>query len=1818
MTVSGASFRRFVVLFLCFTGLFVSLHAQQHFSVQLSQGGLTSAGIFDSNGRIVRTLWALETFNAGNLNCSWDGLDDFGTPAPPGTYTWKVLRNGAQYNNIGVIGNTGLPPITSGHVPSVIEGVALDSQGNEGNVYTVHNWDEPHFDVIRWSPADGKSAMNTGHAIGEALLKAIAVEPDGSFAYVTGYGDSLADRTKCKFSIWRINMAPQVGESERVVNFTQQGRSIKVYDGNVGGYPNAGYPTPEYPANATEADKEVMRMPLISIAVQGTSLYVTDAIGGRILKYDKVSGNYQSAIGGIPVACGLAIAPNGSIWVGHDHTKVSVYSPSGVRLATPIVGLTEVRALSIQGNMLAVADRVGVVRKYTISSGTQVTLTASYGLPQRPGDRKPERLSSINGMAMDASGNIYISDRLGDGSRLQKIDSQLTPVWQQMCLEFSASAAYGKANPDLLISSYRKAYQIDKVSGQWTLLGTAKTDVPKRYFGNYESTHLGPPRIVRFGSTDFYYYPAGDSLAIYRIEPPADAERGPTLKLASVLGSSQPSPDGVHRDETWRPENRYLWEWNDTQSDGDVQYTPRSDPGQAGEVTLLALPGVPHANWQWFRRAFEVDDAGWLWLASAVRDHVPDASYPSDGEAIYVIPCQGLNSIGNPIYSWRDVVKVMDAATGRNALNLAAAESFEWKMSGKSEDGMVYALAWSNKTGLPQDGAAWMGGNVLFGFWQPDAQTPTTLGEPKWRVVLPKQSVGMVPIPGGPGGVLVGIDPGRGTVGHFTKDGLLIGSMKSSPQFSDPTRGPWVVGGLDSYMAVNCNRDPRDGLVDVFVEDNLNQRIVWYRVNDSNIQTVGQGPLNIVGSTGTGNALTVINGTGDGTYPAGTTVNLAATAPPTNKVFAAWTGDTTGVANVTSPNTTLVMPDKAVTLTATYKWASGNDKIRFYPEPNQEHQMLTCLWEGTNGDRDTGPYEVFYQPEQIPNAGWNEVMVNTKGFRYLRWRQTTGNGMIRELEWYRSGAKITGPFFGTSGSWQNNPNETWEKAVDGNTSTGFNGPDVSQPGWINAYIGVDSRPRAYTLTVNNGTGSGSYDVGMTVLVSAREPVPGEAFAWTGDKEILANWLLPTTSALMPSRDVTITAIYGAGSTLTVNNGSGSGSYPVGTTVNVIANAPPAGQAFASWTGDTVILADEDPFRASTTAVIPSLDVAITATYAVNGTGTGLRGQYYNDPGSSSYPLANPFTGTPVLTRTDATVDFVWGENSPGTGISTDNFSVKWTGQVEAPVSGTYTFTARGDDGVRLYLSGVKVADGWSDHGATDFTCTTNLTAGTKYDIELHFYEHGGGAECKLQWSYPGQARQAIPQSRLYAPITQHVAAPVFNPPPGTYSSAQSVAIITSTPGATIRYTIDGSDPSDSSGTLYSGPVPISGTTTLKAIAYKTGMTNSSVTSGTYTIHIVPTYTLTVNSGSGGGSYTAGTTVYVSANTPPAGQQFAGWTGDTNILSSQAASTTATMPSSNASLTATFSAMGGAGTGLHGQYYNDGGVSYPLANPFTGTPVLTRTDATVDFVWGEGSPGAPVTINNFSAKWTGKVKPPVTGSYTFTVRGDDGVRLFINGAKVIDGWSDHGPTDFSYTTNLAAGTMYDVELHFYENGGGAECKLHWSYPGQPDQAIPRSQLWTTGAVTREVWTAVTGDRVSNIPTGSAPTFTDRLTSFEAPSDWADNYGTRVRGYITAPATGSYRFWIASDNASELWLSTNSIPANKRRIARVIGRTNSRQWTKESNQRSAAISLVQGQIYYVEALQKEGVGSDNLAVGWAKPGQSTSAPSEIIPGAVLFPF
>ena len=81
--------------------------------------------------------------------------------------------------------------------------------------------------------------------------------------------------------------------------------------------------------------------------------------------------------------------------------------------------------------------------------------------------------------------------------------------------------------------------------------------------------------------------------------------------------------------------------------------------------------------------------------------------------------------------------------------------------------------------------------------------------------------------------------------------------------------------------------------------------------------------------------------------------------------------------------------------------------------------------------------------------------------------------------------------------------------------------------------------------------------------------------------------------------------------------------------------------------------------------------------------------------------------------------------------------------------------------------------------------------------------------------------------------TIQCAAPTFSPAAGTYSSAQSVTISTTTSGATIRYTTDGSTPSETAGTVYSSAVNISANTTLQAIAYKTGMADSPSPAGVY-------------------------------------------------------------------------------------------------------------------------------------------------------------------------------------------------------------------------------------------------------------------------------------------------------------------------------------------------------------------------------------------------
>lgn len=122
----------------------------------------------------------------------------------------------------------------------------------------------------------------------------------------------------------------------------------------------------------------------------------------------------------------------------------------------------------------------------------------------------------------------------------------------------------------------------------------------------------------------------------------------------------------------------------------------------------------------------------------------------------------------------------------------------------------------------------------------------------------------------------------------------------------------------------------------------------------------------------------------------------------------------------------------------------------------------------------------------------------------------------------------------------------------------------------------------------------------------------------------------------------------------------------------------------------------------------------------------------------------------------------------------------------------------------------------------------------------------------------------------------------------------------------------------------------------------------------------------------------------------------------------------------------------------------------------------RIDPSVDFDWQNGSPDSRISVNSFSIRWTGWLRVPATGNYTFVTYSDDGVRLWVNGQKIIDHWNVH-PVDRDIgAIYLTAGKMYPIKLEYYENLGGAIIKLAWIKPDNTaEEIIPQYYLCSPG-------------------------------------------------------------------------------------------------------------------------------------------------------------
>ncbi|MFF2911880.1 glycosyl hydrolase [Paenibacillus sp. NPDC057934] len=138
-------------------------------------------------------------------------------------------------------------------------------------------------------------------------------------------------------------------------------------------------------------------------------------------------------------------------------------------------------------------------------------------------------------------------------------------------------------------------------------------------------------------------------------------------------------------------------------------------------------------------------------------------------------------------------------------------------------------------------------------------------------------------------------------------------------------------------------------------------------------------------------------------------------------------------------------------------------------------------------------------------------------------------------------------------------------------------------------------------------------------------------------------------------------------------------------------------------------------------------------------------------------------------------------------------------------------------------------------------------------------------------------------------------------------------------------------------------------------------------------------------------------------------------------------------------------------GLTGEYFNNMQLS--------GAAVLTRDDAVIDNNWRQGSPDiALLGVDNFSIRWTGKIKPLYSEDYQIYTESDDGIRVWINGQAVIDSWNNQSGAEHQGNIALNAGQLYDIKVEYYENLGDARVRLMWGSPSQVKETVPESALF----------------------------------------------------------------------------------------------------------------------------------------------------------------
>ncbi len=412
-------------------------------------------------------------------------------------------------------------------------------------------------------------------------------------------------------------------------------------------------------------------------------------------------------------------------------------------------------------------------------------------------------------------------------------------------------------------------------------------------------------------------------------------------------------------------------------------------------------------------------------------------------------------------------------------------------------------------------------------------------------------------------------------------------------------------------------------------------------------------------------------------------------------------------------------------------------------------------------------------------------------------------------------------------------------------------------------------------------------------------------------------------------------------------------------------------------------------------------------------GATWRADYYNN---------RTLSGSPMLTRYDAAIDFDWNTGSPDAKVPVDNFSVRWTRTLGFE-AGMYRFYASCDDGVRVYVDGRRVVDYWQNQKLPNTRSGDIALGAGQHTVTVEYYEEGGDASAHVWWNrldtlkgWEGryfdnrELRGGPAMIRDDAEINFDwgQGAPA-NWIPSDNFSVQWIRQINFAPGL-YRFNVRSDDG-------------------MRLWIDDTNLHMNYWQSQDYVWRYQDWHYLE-------GAHTLRLEYFEAAGN--ARIQF-WWDYAATIEAAQAMA-----PAPNYGFAKAPTPVSGAPA-----QPSPAQPSAPLSGPWQGeyfagrdlakTPALVRTDATIDFDWGWESPAPEIPANQFAVRWTGTFTFDA-GRYRFTTTTDDGVRVYVDDRLVLDSWRPMRGTRYA-TVNLTAG-QHTVRVEYFEATQAAKARVTW--------------------------------------------------------------------------------------------------------------------------------------------------------------------------------